>query len=127
MGLDHENEIYTGIVDAVGESVHCGQTALNTDTEFPYCAVSMDDMYEISNYADSDGKMKYARVMFSVNVYSIKSKQETKLIMSKVRDYMRSIGFESTSEAPMQEGARNEIYRRVATFEATVSDKKIYQ
>jgi hypothetical protein len=40
---------------------------------------------------------------------------------------MRSIGFESTSEAPMQEGARNEIYRRVATFEATVSDKKIYQ
>lgn len=126
MSLDHENLVYTGITEAVGDNVSCGQTAVNGDVEFPYVNVQMDDFYEVSDTADSSGEMKYARVRFSVNVYSITSKTETKKIMNKVRDYMRSIGFIVTSEAPMQEGARNEIYRRVATFEATVSEEKVF-
>lgn len=126
MDLDHENLVYTGITEAVGDGVSCGQTAINDDVKFPYVNVQMDDFYEVRETADSSGEMKYARVRFSVNVYSITSKSETKKIMNKVREYMRSIGFMVTSEAPMQEGARNEIYRRVATFEATVSEDKVF-
>jgi hypothetical protein len=126
MNLDHENLVYAGITEAVGDGVSCGQTAINDDVKFPYVNVQMDDFYEVRETADSSGEMKYARVRFSVNVYSITSKSETKKIMNKVREYMRSIGFMVTSEAPMQEGARNEIYRRVATFEATVSEDKVF-
>lgn len=118
-----ENYIYTELESYVQKeypNAVFGQADANSDMEFPYVKVEMDDSYEREDTIDSSGEMKYLYVRFTVDIYSSKSKTETKEIMTEVTKYMRASNLIKKSEAPMQVGAKSEIYRRVATFEGTV-------
>lgn len=129
MSLDKENELFdkiTRMLDSEYETIYYGSTQPSGQPKFPFVFIEMSDQHESRMTRDSDGIEKYRDIKLTVEVYSSKSKQETKGIMEKINTLLRMNNFLNTATVPMRGGNRGELYRRVATFEAIASENNFY-
>ena len=128
--INIENEIFTEckkILTSEFEEIRVSSTFINAKSKFPAVSIIEMDNSIAKDTIDSSLTEKYADIVYDVNSFSNKSKQEAKKIAKLVDEYLISIGFTRKTLRLMETQDIN-LHRYVGRYTARVSkEKKIYR
>ena len=130
--IDKENEVYTRVRSAIlaeFPNANVTSTYVNKPSAFPHVSIEQSDSYTPSRYVSSAWNEEYARIMYTVNVYSNKvgtAKSEAKAIMRIVCDEMHHMNLLRESCVPTPNVNDATVYRMTARFEGTADENGFY-
>lgn len=131
--IDIEKEVYTPIADALHTAhpdVSVSGEYVKAPSEFPFVSIVEADNYPTLAHRDTADTMRYATLMYEVNVYSnkgVKKKSECKAIMATIDDLMYRMNFTRIALTPVPNLDNASIYRMTARYRAETDGTNIYR
>lgn len=131
--IDIENALFTEVKKALVNAFPNISVEGSEDyvpSKFPFVSFVEQDNSTNRRTIDSSGVEKYARISYTVNVYSAKAvgkKKEAKKIFNVIDEIMIGYGFVRQTSRPMPTDDSS-LHRRVARYRGTVSNtNEIYR
>ena len=128
--IDCENEIYTLIVEALGDDINVTSEYVKSPASFPHVSVVMTDNYTIENRYDTSMTDNLVEVTFEINVYSNKTngkKTECKNILQTIDDLLYTMNFTRTAFTPVPNVEDATIYRLTAIYSVVTDGQYFYR
>lgn len=125
--IDIENEVYTRLKTAIGNTAKTASTYTPFPQEFPFVSITMSDNY--MSHLDNSDTEKYSTCMFEVNVYAndSRAKLTAKGIMQTIDTEMYSMNMTRLSYLPTPNMEDATIYRLTARYECETDGTRIYR